>query len=70
MEKQFSHISLVTNCDYKFHCKNIDAKADHKNVSEIDYRLPMWFGDVRLDTLSATQWIHYVEKTRGKNIDI
>ncbi len=30
----------------------------------------MWFGDVRVDTLSATQWIHYVEKTRGEKIDI
>ena len=32
-------------------------------------RLPCWFGDGQNDTLSVTQWIHFVEKTRGQNKD-
>ena len=39
-------------------------------MSEDDLqRLPCWFGDGQNDTLSVTQWIHFVEKTRGQNKD-
>jgi hypothetical protein len=35
-------------------------------MSEDDLqRLPFWFGDPQYDTLSAIQWIQFVEKTRG-----